>query len=77
MDAKMMVYLGAAICMGIGTLGPGLGLGNAVGKALESIGRNPESSKSMGGTFFVGLAFVEAIGIYALVVSLVLIFLKG
>lgn len=77
MDPKLMVYLGAALCMGLGAIGPGLGLGNAVGKALESIGRNPESSKAMGGTFFVGLAFVEAIGIYALVVSLVLIFLKG
>lgn len=77
MDPKGFALLGAGLAMGLGALGPGLGLGNAVGKAMESIGRNPESSKAMGAFFFVGLAFVEAIGIYSLVVALLLLLLKG
>ena len=77
MDPKLMALLGAGFSMGVGALCAGIGLGNAVGKAFEAIGRNPESQKVMGGFFFIGLAFIEAIGIYAFVVSLLLLLLKG
>ncbi|MCL5055133.1 MAG: ATP synthase F0 subunit C [Firmicutes bacterium] len=77
MEPKLMAFLAAGLCMGLGAIGPGMGMGNAVGKALEAIGRNPESSKTMGGTFYVGLAFIESISIYALVIALVLLFVFG
>lgn len=77
MDPKLMALLGAGLAMGLGALGPGIGLGNAVGKAFEAIGRNPESQKAMGGFFFIGLAFIEAIGIYAFVIAILLMLLKG
>lgn len=67
-------YIGAAIAIGIGALGPGVGMGFLVGKALESIGRNPEASSKVQGLMILGIAFTEAIAIYALVVALIILF---
>ena len=66
--------LGAGICMGIGALGPGIGEGNAVSKACEAIGRQPESKKAVTSTMIMGCAIAETTGIYSLVVSILLIF---
>jgi F-type H+-transporting ATPase subunit c len=77
MDPKLMLYLGASICMGLGAIGPGLGLGNAVGKAFESLGRNPESSKAINSILYPTLGLIEAVAIYALLISLALVFVKG
>ena len=66
--------LGAGICMGIGALGPGIGEGNAVSKACEAIGRQPESKGAVTSTMIMGCAIAETTGIYALVVSILLIF---
>ena len=66
--------LGAGICMGIGAFGPGIGEGNAVSKACEAIGRQPESKSAVTSTMIMGCAIAETTGIYALVIAILLIF---
>ena len=66
--------LGAGICMGIGALGPGIGEGNAVAKACEAIGRQPESKGQVTSTMIMGCAIAETTGLYALVIAILLIF---
>ena len=67
-----LAWLGAGLAIAIGTIGPGLGLGNGVGKAMEAIGRNPEAEPKIKNNMIVGLAFVEALSIYALLIALLL-----
>lgn len=57
------------IAAGLGVLGPGLGVGILVARALEAIGRNPEAAGKVQATMFIGIAFVEALAIFALVVA--------
>ena len=66
--------LGAGICMGIGAIGPGVGEGNAVSKACEAIGRQPESKGAVTSTMIMGCAVAETTGIYSLVIAILLIF---
>ncbi len=66
--------LGAGIAM-IAGIGPGIGEGNAVAKALEAIGRQPECKGSVTTTMLMGCAVAETTGLYALVVALLLILL--
>ena len=66
--------LGAGICMGIGAIGPGIGEGNAVAKACEAVGRQPESKSSVTSTMIMGCAIAETTGIYSLVIAILLIF---
>ena len=66
--------LGAGICMGIGAIGPGIGEGNAVSKACEAIGRQPESKGAVTSTMVMGCAIAETTGIYALIIGILLIF---
>lgn len=66
--------LATAIAIGIGALGPGIGIGILAGKALEAIGRNPEAENKIRTNMILGLAFAEAIAIYALVVALIIKF---
>ena len=66
--------LGAGICMGIGAIGPGIGEGNAVAKACEAIGRQPESKGAVTSTMIMGCAIAETTGIYSLVIAILLIF---
>lgn len=74
MDAEGMKLLGPALAIGLGAIGPGIGIGFLAGKAMEAIGRNPEASGVIQTNMILGLAFCEAIGIYALVVALILKF---
>lgn len=74
MDPKSMAMLAAGLCMGIGAIGPGIAIGNLVGKALEGIARQPEASGKIQSAMFIGIAFAEAISLYALVVAFLLIF---
>ena len=69
--AKM---LGPAVAMGLGAIGPGIGIGILVGKALEAMGRNPEAASKIQVNMFIGIAFTEAVAIYALVIALILKF---
>jgi len=67
--------IGAGLCMGIGAIGPGIGEGNAVGKALEGMARQPETAGTLRSTMIMGCAIAETTGIYSLVVSLLIMFL--
>ena len=60
-----------ALAAGLGMIGPGIGLGIVVGKALEAMGRNPEASGRIQATMFIGIAFVEALAIFALVIAFI------
>ena len=65
--------LGAGVAMVAG-IGPGIGEGNAVAKACEAIGRQPESSGKVTTTMLMGCAVAETTGLYAFVVAILLIF---
>ena len=65
--------LGAGIAM-IAGIGPGIGEGNAVAKACEAIGRQPESKGAVTSTMIMGCAIAETTGLYALVVAILLLF---
>ena len=67
--------LAAGLAIGLGALGPGIGLGLGVSKAMEALGRNPEASGSIFVPYVLGIALTEAIGIYALVIGLLLMFI--
>ncbi|MEX0930761.1 MAG: ATP synthase F0 subunit C [Candidatus Paceibacterota bacterium] len=69
-----MTALAMGIAAGFGVLGPGIGIGILVSKALEAIGRNPEAQGKITATMFIGIAFVEALAIFALVVAFVIRF---
>lgn len=69
-----MALLGAGLCMGTGAIGPGIGEGLTARNAVAWIARNKAATASLTRTMLVGQAVAESTGIYALVVSLVLIF---
>ena len=78
MDVSAAKAIGAAICMGLGAIGPAIGEGNAVGKALEGMARQPETSGTLRTNMILGCAITETTGIYSLVISLLLLFVyKG
>ncbi|MDO8518401.1 MAG: ATP synthase F0 subunit C [bacterium] len=66
--------IGMALAVGLGVIGPGIGIGILVSKALEAIGRNPEASGTIQTTMFIGIAFTEALAIFALVVGFIIKF---
>jgi F-type H+-transporting ATPase subunit c len=63
-------FMAAALAIGLGGLGPGLAIGNLVGRAMEALGRNPEAQPVIQTNMILGIAFAEAIAIYALVVAI-------
>ena len=66
--------IGAGLCMGIGAIGPAIGEGNAVGKALEGMARQPEVSGKLQSSMILGCAITETTGIYSLVIALLILF---
>lgn len=72
MDAETLIPLAKSIAIGVGALGPGIGIGLIGAKAMEAIGRNPEAAGKVFVPMLLSLAFAEAIAIYALVVSFTL-----
>ncbi len=75
--ALPFLFIAAGFGMAIGTLGPGLGQGRAVSSAVEAMARNPAVSGKILTAMLIGLAMIEALAIYALVVALVLLFVFG
>ena len=70
--ADSMKFLAAGIAMGLGALGPAIGIGLLGGKAMEALGRNPEAAGAIQTNMILAIAFAEAIGIYALVVAILI-----
>ncbi|MCL9972411.1 MAG: ATP synthase F0 subunit C [Candidatus Pacebacteria bacterium] len=74
MELEAMKALAMAIVVSVGVLGPALGIGLLVSRALEAIGRNPEASGKITTTMFIGIVFTEALAIFALVVGFIIKF---
>ncbi|HLD26593.1 MAG TPA: ATP synthase F0 subunit C [Patescibacteria group bacterium] len=74
MDTEGLKLVATAIAIGIGAIGPGIGIGLIGGRALEAMGRNPEAESSIRTTMILAIAFAEAVAIYALVISLIIKF---
>ncbi len=74
MSADAIKSVAMALAAGIGVLGPGIGIGILVSKALEGIARNPEAAPKIQSSMILGIAFVEALGIFALVVAFIIKF---
>ena len=74
MDVDAMKQLGAALAMGLGAIGPGIGIGLIGSKAMEAMGRNPEADGTIQTNMILSIAFAESIGIFALVIALLLKF---
>jgi F-type H+-transporting ATPase subunit c len=72
--AAGMETWGPALAIGLGAIGPGVGIGILAGKAMEAIGRNPEAEGKIRTNMILGIAFAEAVAIYALVVALIIKF---
>lgn len=66
--------LAAAIAVSFGAVGPALAEGRAVAAAMDAIARQPESANTLSRTLFVGLAMIETMAIYCLVVALLVLF---
>ncbi len=66
--------MAAALAMAIGGIAPALAIGILVGKAMEALGRNPEARAAIQTNMILGVAFAEAIGIYALLSALIIAF---
>ena len=66
--------IGAGIAIGLGAIGPSIGIGLLAGKAMEALGRNPEAAGPIQQNMILAIAFAEAIAIYALVVAVIIKF---
>lgn len=73
-DPEAVKFFAAGLAIGIGGLGPGLGIGLAVRGAMEALGRNPEAEGAIRTTMIIGAALAEAIAIYAFVIAIILLF---
>lgn len=73
-NVEGMKSIAAAIAIGVGAIGPGLGIGKLAAKAMEAIGRNPEAAPKIQTAMILAIAFTEAIAIYALVIALIIKF---
>ena len=67
--------IGAGLCMGIGAIGPAIGEGNAVGKSLEGMARQPEAADDLRSSMILGCAITETTGIYSLLISFLILFM--
>jgi F-type H+-transporting ATPase subunit c len=74
MDVESAKQLGAALAMGLGAIGPGIGIGLIGAKAVEAMGRNPEASGIVQTNMILTIAFAESMGIFALVIALLVKF---
>ncbi|MBK6631076.1 MAG: ATP F0F1 synthase subunit C [Betaproteobacteria bacterium] len=66
--------LGAALAIALGVMFPALAMGRAISQALDALARQPESEKSILRTLFIGLAMIESLAIYVLVIVLIILF---
>ena len=69
MDAEAARLLATGLAIGLGAIGPGIGIGVLVGGALQAIGRNPEAEGSIRTNMFLGIVFAESLTIFALVIA--------
>lgn len=68
MDYQSMLALSAPLAVGLAAIGSGLGIGKAVGSAMEAMGRQPEAAGKIQTAMIIGAAFIEALTIYVFIV---------
>jgi len=71
---ELVSIIGAVIAVSFGALGPALSEGRAIAAAMDAIARQPESAGPLSRTLFVGLAMIETMAIYCLVIALLLLY---
>ncbi|MFZ2102744.1 MAG: F0F1 ATP synthase subunit C [Oricola sp.] len=71
---KIVSIIAAALAVSFGAIGPALAEGRAVAAAMDAIARQPEAAGTLSRTLFVGLAMIETMAIYCLVIALLLLF---
>ncbi|PIW28192.1 MAG: ATP synthase F0 subunit C [Rhodospirillales bacterium CG15_BIG_FIL_POST_REV_8_21_14_020_66_15] len=76
MENSLQIWsiIGAAAAVSFGAIGPALGEGRAIAAAMDAIARQPESAATLSRTLFVGLAMIETMAIYCLVIALLLLY---
>ncbi len=74
MDAEAVKLLAAGLAMGLGAIGPGIGIGILGWGAVQAVARNPEARGAIFTNMLFAIALAEAVAIYALVVAIVLVF---
>ena len=74
MSLEMLSIIGAVIAVSFGAIGPALGEGRALAAAMDAIARQPEAAGPISRTLFVGLAMIETMAIYCLVIALLLLY---
>lgn len=74
MDVEGARLMGAGLAIGLGGIGPGIGVGLLVKGALEAIGRNPDAAGQLQTLMYIGAGLAEAIAIYALVIAILILF---
>ncbi len=74
MTDEAMKWLAAGIAIGLGAIGPGIGVGILGRGAMEALGRNPEARGAIMTNMILAIAFAEAIAIYALIVAIIMVF---
>ncbi len=71
---QIVSIIGAALAVAFGAIGPALAEGRAVAAAMDALARQPEAASTISRTLFVGLAMIETMAIYCLVIALLLLF---
>lgn len=71
---QIVSILAAALAVGFGAIGPAIAEGRAVAAAMDAIARQPEAAGTLSRTLFVGLAMIETMAIYTLVIALLVLF---
>lgn len=74
MTIDQLSIIAAALAVGFGAIGPAIAEGRAVAAAMDAIARQPEAAGTLSRTLFVGLAMIETMAIYCLVVALLILF---
>lgn len=73
MEAKAAAFLAMGLAIGLAVIGSGIGMGMAVSATIESTARQPEIEGKLRTLMFIGLAFIEALALYALVIAFILL----
>lgn len=71
-----LMFLGAGLAIGLAALGTGIGMGFAIKGTQEGVARNPTAGGRLQTLMLIGLAFIETLALYALLVAIILLFVK-
>lgn len=71
---SLVTTVAAVAAMAIGAVGPAIAMGMAISRAMDALARQPEAERSIMRTLFIGLAMIESLAIYVLVIALIVLF---